>query len=162
MWCLKCECLRINSPKLSCRLSQNSAYWAWSIFRVWRSERWKRRDVLINKTPLNMRHGHWRRWSQWPLTSSRSCLMGSPSWRSASDRKSPVWSIQVRKSWASRCRRWPAPVPPAAGQYSITTHYKSSWYKGQRRIRSCINTCVWQQVIILQRSEKFGFIISEL
>lgn len=109
-----------------------------------------------------MLHGHWRRWSQWPLTSSRSCLMGSPSWRSASDRKSPVWSIQVRKSWASRCRRWPAPVPPAAGQYSIMTHYKSSRYKGQQSIRGCINTCVWQQVIILQRSEKFGFIISEL
>lgn len=33
------------SPKLSCRLSQNSEYWAWSIVRVWRSKRWRKIDA---------------------------------------------------------------------------------------------------------------------
>lgn len=48
-----------------------------------------------------------------PLTSMRSCLTGSTSWRSANDSRSPIWSIQARKSWARRCLRWLAPAPPA-------------------------------------------------
>lgn len=32
-------------PKLSWRLSQNSEYWAWSMYRVWRSKRWRYRQT---------------------------------------------------------------------------------------------------------------------
>lgn len=56
-----------------------------------------------------------------------------------------------------------ATSPACTGIKPTTQYYPDTVYqKGELSIRSDTHTCVWHQVVILQRSEEFGFIISEL
>lgn len=110
-------------PKLSCRLSQNSEYWAGSMCRVWRSKRWRNKQIQQMNQHISL-------YSPTSVSSEQSGDLWPPS--------SPVWPGPLLDQPATGALRSDPSTPGSPGPIAA-----SAGYHRQQHLKP--PTCLWEK-----------------